>query len=142
VKKLLLMGLFLAGPPLGGLGSATAQTTTCMSFSWGTTCQSFGGPDYSTPALPVQAPVDYYTPAIIQLEMALAIAPAPVATVKHAIDIVIITRCGRYKSMRATYSDGSTKSIDMKNRFVDEAELEAAEAANPVVRVVDFAECE
>jgi hypothetical protein len=125
--KLILVGLILAS------GYAAAQTTS-------TSCSPsvFGG--MSCSSYTMQPPVDYYTPAIIQLETYLALHPAP--PVKRAVDIVITTACGRYKSMSATYSDGSSKSIDMQNRFIDEAELEAAERANPMVRVVDIAECE
>ncbi len=142
MKKLILTGLLIAGVLPGTLGTAAAQATTCMTFSWGTTCQSVGGPDYGTPAPPAQTPTDPYTPAIIQLEMALALAPAPVATVKHAVDIVIITRCGHYKFIIATYSDGSSKSVNMHDKAVDTAELQGAQAAIPMLRVVDIAECE
>jgi hypothetical protein len=132
MKTLILVALILTG------GYAAAQTTTCMTLTGGiTTCNSFGFPDYSGPPL-----VDYYTPAIIQLETALAFAPAQARVINRAVDIVVITRCGHYKMTIATYADGSVKTVKMHNKAVDTAELAGAQAAIPMLQVVDIAECE
>lgn len=56
----------------------------------------------------------------------------------HVTEIILVMKCGHYLYATTSYSDSTTKTVDLANLEVKEAELEQAKAALPLLRVVDL----
>jgi hypothetical protein len=60
----------------------------------------------------------------------------------HATELVVTTRCGHYKYANITYSDGSSKSMNLSDAPATQNDLAQAKAAIPILRVVDLPGCD
>jgi hypothetical protein len=60
----------------------------------------------------------------------------------HATDLVVTTKCGRYRSASISYADGTVKTLNLGNAPATQSDMDKARAAIPILRIVDQPGCE
>jgi hypothetical protein len=134
MRKLLLLGLFLAAGSTGLVCGATAQTTN-------TECWREPGGGQSCTSITTAPPVDHYTDAIIQAETYLALNPPPVGVRVYRATVWI--KCNHVQGFEVDYTNGAIyRSTDApETKSVDRNLLGNLKAMGVVV-IEDKAGCE
>lgn len=116
-------------------GAARAQTTTSQCWAEGTTITCQTSPQAGTPGQ-----YGYLHDAGRSEAVAVGSDLGQLLFAKQAkrpVDLVIGTKCGKYEFATVTYSDKSGNTVTMQGA-VNTADLAAAKAKYPILRVVDL----